>query len=387
LIILFGLNGLYNLGWDVSRFDIIIRLSKVILFAGFIIFLITFEPERLFTLSRLTPIVFVGLLICTVSLFRLILIQIEKQFSVLEYAPHPTILVGTSRSAQKMVKDINKNPHLLYDIKGFVTQSPEKSEFMGLKNLGTFSNLAEIIRRYSIEEIIIAIQERSRDEILKIIAAAENLRVSFKIIPQMYDVISGHKTREVIGHPLIRLFPDQMLPWQWIIKRMLDISIATIALFFLIPVFLLAFLMQTLTGTFPFLVIENRVGKQGNIYGQLLLNLPDRDTYLGKIMYRSYIWKLPQLVNVIFGSMAIVGPRPETEELVTDLRRKIKFYNRRFLVRPGITGWTQVRYRYSESLKHLKEQFKHDLYYLENMSIFFDLRIIVRSLFILLFRR
>jgi len=92
-------------------------------------------------------------------------------------------------------------------------------------------------------------------------------------------------------------------------------------------------------------------------------------------------------LNVLIGSMALVGPRPESVELVEELRHKIKFYNRRFLVRPGLTGWTQVRYRYSESLKHLKEQFKHDLYYLENMSVFFDLRILVRSVYILFFRR
>ena len=96
---------------------------------------------------------------------------------------------------------------------------------------------------------------------------------------------------------------------------------------------------------------------------------------------------MPQLINVLLGSMSLVGPRPEPEDRIKDLRRRIKFFNRRFLVRPGITGWTQVRFRYSESLKQLKEQFKQDMYYLENMSLLFDLQIIIRSLFLLFFRR
>ena len=73
--------------------------------------------------------------------------------------------------------------------------------------------------------------------------------------------------------------------------------------------------------------------------------------------------------------------------MVEEMRGRIKFYNRRFMVRPGITGWTQVKYRYSESLKHRKEQFKQDLFYLENMSLLFDIRIIIRSIYLFFFRR
>ena len=96
---------------------------------------------------------------------------------------------------------------------------------------------------------------------------------------------------------------------------------------------------------------------------------------------------MPQVINLLLGQLSLVGPRPESPEIVEDLRKRIKFYNRRFLVRPGITGWTQVRYRYTESLKQLKEQFKQDLFYLENMSLLFDFQIIIRSLMLLLIRK
>ena len=82
--------------------------------------------------------------------------------------------------------------------------------------------------------------------------------------------------------------------------------------------------------------------------------------------------------------MSLVGPRPETPETVSEMYEKIRFYNRRFQIRPGLTGWAQVKYRYDNSLKSKREQYKQDLFYLENMSLTFDIRILLRSLYIFL---
>ncbi len=386
-IILFSLNGLYSFSWDISRFDLLMQVLKVILFGTLILYLITLDPENIFSPSRLTIVFYTIILMVFVSLGRLILIYIEKHFSILEYAPHNTLLIGTSRNARKIVRDINKNPHLLYNIIGVVAKDKPDKNFESLKYLGNYNTIPDLIRKYRIEEIIIAINERSRDEILRIVAYGENMQISFKIVPQMYDVISGHKTRNMIDHPLIKLFPDQMQPWQWLLKRMADLLVASISIILLLPIFILIFIGQMATGIYPFFKIENRVGKQGKIFGQLLLYTGSQKSIIGSFLYKSYIYKLPQLINVIFGSMSLVGPRPEDEKTIADLRKRIKFFNRRFLVRPGITGWTQVRFRYSESLKQLREQFKQDMYYLENMSLLFDIQIIVRSLFLLFFRR
>lgn len=385
--VLFTLNGLYDIRWDLSRFDIVLKLSRVVIFGGILIFLITLDPEQLFSPSRLTIVFFSLFLILSVNGFRLTLIFVEKHYSILEYTPHKTLLVGTSEKSKKILKDIRKNKHLLYDIIGVVTKTAEGRTISNLKNLGTYEDIPRLINEHGIEEIIIAINERSRDEILNIVAQGENMRVNFKIIPQMYDVISGHKTEEVIGHPLIRLFPDQMLPWQWIIKRSIDFIAALSGLIILFPFFIFVFIMQMSTGVYPFLIIENKVGKNGKIFGQLLFNTNIKENIITKILYRSNIYKLPQVINLLIGSLSLVGPRPESKEVVDELRTRIKFYNRRFMVRPGITGWAQVKFRYSESLKHRKEQFKHDLFYLENMSLIFDLRIILRSIFIFFFRK
>jgi len=386
-IVLFALNGLYNIKWDLSRFDILLKTSRIILFAGIIIFVITLDPNHVLSTSKIGILFFIVLLIVLINGLRLTVINTEKYFSILEYSAHKTLLVGTSDKAKKILKDIRNNKHLLYNIIGVVTREKVGKTISNLKNIGCYEDIPKLILENGIEEIIIAINERSRDEILNIVAYGENMGVSFKIIPQMYDVISGHKTEEIIGHPLIRIFPDQMLPWQWLVKRIMDLLIAIIGLVVLFPLLILVFVLQLSTGIFPFFAIENKVGKQGKIFGQLLLNTKNNQNGFGKFLYLTNIYKLPQVLNLLLGSLSLIGPRPESLKVVEEMRSKIKFYNRRFMIRPGITGWTQVKYRYSESLKHRKEQFKQDLFYLENMSILFDFRIILRSIYIFFFRR
>lgn len=383
-ILLFILNDLYNMNWDVSRFDQIQHIAKVILFGILILFVITIDFARPFSEGKIALIIYGLILAALVSLGRMLLITIEKKLQILEYAPHNTLLVGTTEKAKKLLRDISKNPHLLYNVLGYVTRTKEHKVFYGLNSLGTYENIPELIRNFGIEEIIIAINERSRDEILNIVSYAENMKVSFKIIPQIFDVVSGHKTLELIGHPLIKLFPDHLRLWQKLTKYLLDRTGAVLVIALLSPVWMLVFLIQLLRGIHPVLKIENMVGKNGRIFGKLNFTIADRRQFFCRLLYLSHFYKLPETVNILLGNMSFVGPRPETPELVSGLKTKIKFYNRRFQVLPGLTGWAQVRYRYDDSLKSKREQFKQDLYYLENISLTFDLRIILRSLLILI---
>jgi lipopolysaccharide/colanic/teichoic acid biosynthesis glycosyltransferase len=332
-------------------------------------------------------LIYAALLIVFVNFGRLLIILIEKKFSILEYAPQNTLLIGPTEKARKMLKDIRKNPHLLYNVVGFVAKDDSKKSFSDLKFLGTYDDTPEIVRTYGVEEIIIAINERSRDEILSIMATVENMKVIFKIIPQFYDVVSGIKTEEVIGHPLIRLFPDHMHLWQWLSKRFLDIGLAIILFLVLLPIGLLFHVLLLVSGVSPVLSVINIVGKNGRVFGMLNYNVFSKRTAIQRILYFSNLYKFPALVNIIIGKMSFVGPRPETPEDVKILREKIRFYNRRFQIRPGLTGWAQIKYRYDDSLKSKREQYKQDLFYLENMSLTFDFRILLRSLFILIFKK
>jgi UDP-GlcNAc:undecaprenyl-phosphate GlcNAc-1-phosphate transferase len=385
-IVLFALNGLYSMRWDVSRFDQVLRTSRVILFGAAIIFLVTLDPQRILSISRLTLLFYTGVLIIFVNLARLSFIYIEKKFLILEYAPHKTLIVGASEKAKKILKEIRKNPHLLYEVMGIIANEKSKKPISDLPYFGTYDRIPQVIRTKGIEEIIIAINEKSRDEILNIVAYGENMRVSFKIIPQMYDVISGHKTEEILGHPLIKLFPEQMRPWQWLGKRVVDAIVGFFAILIFSPLFFLIIILQMSTGIHPFLMIENRVGHHGKMFGLLQFNLAEQKNRISKLLFVTNLYILPHFVNLLLGSMTLVGPKPEPKEVVEELRTKIKFYNRRFMVRPGLTGWAQMKYRYANSLKQKREQFKQDLFYLENMSLLFDFRILLRASFVFLFR-
>ncbi len=381
---LFLANNLYSIRWDVSRFDHLRTTGKVIVFGSLFLFIVTIDPRAMLSEGRLVLLVYTINLLVFISLGRLLLIQIEKYFAILEYAPHPTLLIGATEKARKLLKDIHSNPHLLYDVKGYVSRDCTEKKIYGLDCLGSYEDLPELIRAYAVEEIIIAIKERSRDDILNLVARVESSAVVFKILPQLYDVISGHKTEQVSGHPLMKLFPDPMRLWQWVSKRLLDIVISAILLILLSPFFLLAYAAQLLAGISPVFRTDNVVGKNGTRFGMLNLETMKGNIRppLGQLIYSSRLYKFPALINVLLGQMSLVGPRPEDEATVEKFREKIKFYNRRFQIRPGFTGWAQVRYRYEEALKFKREQLKQELYYIENMSLTLDLQILMRSVVI-----
>jgi lipopolysaccharide/colanic/teichoic acid biosynthesis glycosyltransferase len=109
-----------------------------------------------------------------------------------------------------------------------------------------------------------------------------------------------------------------------------------------------------------------------------------RVTRFGRILRKLRVDEVPQFFNVLKGEMSLVGPRPERPYFVEFLRKEVNLYGRRLLVRPGITGWAQVRHRYDRSLEDVKEKIRYDLYYLENMSLTLDLKIIFRTIFVAL---
>jgi UDP-GlcNAc:undecaprenyl-phosphate/decaprenyl-phosphate GlcNAc-1-phosphate transferase len=386
-IFFFMINGLYSMRWDVARFYQITRVSKVSILIMAIIFLITFDPNHIFSLSRLTLLFYMIMVIFFVNIGRMIIIQIEKKWHLLEYSQHNTLLIGADEKTMKLLEEVRSNPHLLYNIVGYVDNKKPKNGFEDIRYLGNYKILGKIIREYGVEEVIIATTEKSRDDVLDIIAAAQNLKVTFKIIPDMYDLISGHKTEEIIGHPLIRLFPEHMKPWQWILKRIFDLATGIGLIIILAPVFIAIIIIQLLSGIYPSFIIQDRVGKHRRIFGMLKFNTGKQEIGFGKWLQRSGFVNLPVLVNLIFGSVSLVGPAIEKPDIVSKYQSRISFYNRRFLIRPGIIGWKLPLTR-NVTLKDHKDRFDKELFYLENMSLLFDLRLILRSVSdLVLFRK
>ena len=226
--------------------------------------------------------------------------------------------------------------------------------------------------------------------------------VSMKIIPDLYDIISGQaRTNEIYGFPLIEIMPEIMQPWERTIKRAIDIVVSSLILFLGLPVWLLVALAIKLDSHGPIFYTQERMGKDGKRFKIAKFRSMNHDaeaesgptwagkqdprvTRVGKYLRKARLDEIPQLINVLDGDMSLVGPRPERPYFVEQLSREIPLYMRRLKVRPGITGWAQVKHKYDESVDDVRKKVQYDLFYIENMSLRMDLKILFRTISVVL---
>ncbi len=202
--------------------------------------------------------------------------------------------------------------------------------------------------------------------------------------------------------PLIDIMPELMPEWEKKLKRLLDVLTSLIILIITLPVIIITAIAIKLESRGPVFFKQERSGMNGAIFriikfrsmyedaekhtGPIWSSKDDpRVTGVGKIIRRVRIDELPQMINVLKGEMSIVGPRPERPFFVEKLSQEIPYYKRRLKVRPGITGWAQVKHKYDESVEDVKIKLRYDLFYIENMSLRMDFKIIMRTIFVVLF--
>jgi exopolysaccharide biosynthesis polyprenyl glycosylphosphotransferase len=218
-------------------------------------------------------------------------------------------------------------------------------------------------------------------------------------LPNFYNLMSGFKTSHIYGVSLIRFFSSNMKTWEWLLKRIIDIFISLIVLVAFLPIWIILALGIIIDSPGPIFYKQKRVGKNKQEFDlikfrSMVKNAEEqtgpkwavkedpRITRFGKFLRKTGLDEIPQFFNVLMGEMSIVGPRPERIYFVNELEQSIQFYSRRLIVKPGITGWAQIKYKYDESIDDVREKLRYDLYYIENMSILLDLKIIVQTLLI-----
>jgi sugar transferase (PEP-CTERM system associated) len=187
-------------------------------------------------------------------------------------------------------------------------------------------------------------------------------------------------------------------------KRLLDIGGALIGLVICLPLFPLVALLIKLDSSGPIFFRQVRVGEGDRLFTIFKLRSMRQDaevgtgavwaskddpriTKLGAFLRKSRLDELPQLINVLRGEMSLVGPRPERPEFVKDLKQEIPFYSERHYMKPGVTGWAQVRYPYGASLQDAVEKLRYDLYYIKNYSLLFDVWVILLTIGVVVFRK
>ncbi len=407
-ILLFLFYGLYQSWYTKSRFDEIIAVVKAVSIGIILIFVFTFEPEKDLsqppTLGRMMLLSYWGLLVLSVGTGRLFLHTIQRKLLQAGIGQRNTIIIGWNDEAKKLAKKIKQYPALGYKLVGFVSLNNKDvdEKFECLNVLGNIRKLAAIVKENQVEEVILSLGKVPQKTVLNVISQCEDLPINIKIEPELYHIIMGQaRTHQIYGFPLIEVHPQLMPNWEKQMKRFIDVSFSLIALFIFSPVFILLAILIKLDSPGPVFFKQKRVGKNGKIFtiykfrsmvmdaermtGPVWAGKKDpRITRTGRIIRKLRLDEFPQLINVLYGDMSIVGPRPERPYFVDRLKREYPFYTRRLKVKPGITGWAQVKGKYDTTFDEVKEKLEYDLYYIDNISLRLDFRIIFFTIHVML---
>jgi exopolysaccharide biosynthesis polyprenyl glycosylphosphotransferase len=312
----------------------------------------------------------------------------------------PTLIIGSNEQALQLYSDLQKKPKSAGNqIVGFVTINggPKTPLSNHIPHLGKLDNLIDTINNQKIEEVIIAIEPSEREKIQQILAKTKATNVMIKAIPDLLDILSGSvKMSSLFGVPLIELSHELLPAWQENAKRVIDVLFSTLALIILSPFLLFLAIGVKLSSKGPILYSHERVGRYGkpfNIYkfrsmfidaeknGPALSSKDDpRVTRFGRLMRKMRFDELPQFYNVLTGDMSIVGPRPERQYYIEQIVHHAPHYLLLFKVRPGITSWGQVKFGYAENVTEMIQRLNYDIIYLENMSLYVDLKIMIYTI-------
>ncbi|MBL0071327.1 MAG: sugar transferase [Bacteroidetes bacterium] len=307
-----------------------------------------------------------------------------------------TLLIGSNQKALKLYNELEQAEQSQGNIfKGFIHVDQNNGHLLKgiLPHLGSINDLTQLIAVNKIEEVIIAIESSEHENIGRIINILEDSPVIVKIIPDMYDILSGSvKMNGIFGAPLIEISPDLMPVWQQTAKRLIDIIVSLITLIILTPIFIIVAIIIKVTSPGPIFFIQERIGLHGvpfNIFkfrsmktgaesGTPMLSSDNdnRVTPFGKFMRKIRLDEIPQFYNVLIGDMSLVGPRPERQFFIDQIMPIAPHYRHLHKVKPGITSWGQVKFGYAENVDEMVERLKYDVIYIENMSLALDFKIL-----------
>lgn len=308
------------------------------------------------------------------------------------------LVLGTGQLAMDLCQVLTSSHVRLHKVVGFLERDTSRvgSSLMGVGILGTFEQLFEIVEHYEINTIVVCLDDH------RAILPTQTL-LDFKAMG--LEVVDGHHLYEEESE---RLSIDSLRPSALIfstgfrrrvmaaaMKRLMDFFVSLAGLVPLAPVFAVVGLLIKLDSPGPVFYRQMRVGLGGHPYMIWKFRTMDKDaektgprwaqtkdpriSRVGRWLRKLRIDELPQLINVLKGEMSLVGPRPERPVFVQELRESIPYYDIRHTVRPGITGWAQTKFRYGASAEDAHVKLQYDLYYVKNLSLLLDLRILLQT--------
>ncbi|MHC1733253.1 MAG: sugar transferase [Bacteroidales bacterium] len=311
-----------------------------------------------------------------------------------------TLIVGSRQKAARLVNEIRgeKMPagNLLTGYLSILENGREPLRG-DVTWLGNVTDIIRVIEEHEIDEVILAMEEDEYGQVESIVDTICYREVVVKAVPSMRRVISGNvEAGPIYATPLLRVSYREMPRWQYMVKMLLDYSVAAFALLLLSPLMAILAVLIRISGKGPVIFRQERIGRHGKpfmIYKfrsmeddaesegpQLAVRGDRRITPLGRFMRKHRFDEIPNFINVLRGDMSLVGPRPERRHYIDQIRERAPSFNRVLAVKPGITCWGQVKLGYASDLDTMLERLDYDLLYLENVSLFLDLKIIFYTL-------
>lgn len=407
-LVIFTFVGMYRTWFAASRFDELSTLFKASFVGIFVLFTAIFFDDYIHNVSssnRILIFIYWGMFLVLVGSGRLFVRSFQRNLLIKGIGRRNVLIVGFNQKARDVHDQILEHKALGLDVKGYVSSNGYNSEdgHKDIHVLGSVSEIENLIDDVNAQEIIIALEKDDHDILIQLISKCDQKNVSIKIVPDLYEILSGQaKTSQIYGMPLIDIMPQLMPEWEKKLKRAFDIIISLLIIIITLPFCLLVALAIKIDSVGPVFFTQERCGQNGKVFTIIKFRSMVKDaekmsgpvwsqkddpriTKVGKIIRRLRIDEIPQMFNVLTGEMSFVGPRPERPFFVEKLSSEIPYYKRRLKVRPGITGWAQVKHKYDETLEDVKIKLKYDLFYIENMSLRMDFKIIFRTIYVVLF--
>lgn len=316
------------------------------------------------------------------------------------------LVLGTGQVG-RLIADLEPTSARPFRIIGYLDDVPEAGELVpsGYALLGKIQDLDVLVEETRPDIVVVAQIDRRGCFPTKALLECRLRGIRVEDWPTFYEKATG-KILVTAVRPSWLIFSDGFVKTARteIVKRLFDISVSLIGLLLAAPIMALVAIAIKLESSGPILYRQSRLGQNGCVFilnkfrsmrqdaekhtGPVWTTAKDtRITRVGAVLRRTRLDELPQLVNVLVGHMSFIGPRPERPEFVSELQKTIPFYMERLAVKPGITGWAQVRFQYGSSVEDAVEKLQYDLYYIKNLSLFLDLLIVLNTVQVVLFAR
>jgi exopolysaccharide biosynthesis polyprenyl glycosylphosphotransferase len=313
-----------------------------------------------------------------------------------------TLLIGGSEKAVEIYNEIIGLPKSTNNFIGFINiNGVDRQLESKLPYLGHADNLEKILLEHPVDEVIIALESIEHDKLKSIISRIEGGNLVIKILPDMYDILSGSvKMTNIFGALLIEVNAESMPLWQQATKRFMDVFLSIIAIILLIPVYIFLAIGVKMSSSGPIFFMQERIGLNGipfkiikfrtmyvdaeKLGPQLSSSNDPRITPIGRFMRKLRFDEFPQFFNVLLGDMSLVGPRPERQFYIDQIVQIEPQYLHLTKVRPGITSWGQVKYGYAENVEQMLQRMKFDLLYMKNRSLALDIKIMLYTILIVI---